>query len=287
MRRALGKGLTQFLESSDEPEVEPSTLAEAPVSQIVPNPRQPRREFDPDALQELATSIREHGIVQPLVVRPIGPNKFELIAGERRFRAAKLAGLKSVPIVQRAASAQTSLELALIENVQREDISAIECARAYRSLADEFGLTQDQIANKIGKTRGAVANVLRLLKLPQDIQDAIERGLLDEGHGRALLMVDSPGRQRALFERIVAEGLSVREVERLARGTAPSPAPAADRPSVPSDPNVDRLQRRLSEHFGARVELRAKGSGGRISIDFFSEDELDGILSKMGIRAES
>lgn len=279
MRRALGKGLAQLLGEEDE-----STSTEVSVTAIVANPRQPRRSFAEEPLNELAASIKEHGIVQPLVVRPVGQNKYELIAGERRLRAAKLAGLKKVPVVVRAASAQASLEVALIENVQREDINPMECALAYRLLIDEFGLTQDQVATKVGKSRVAVANNLRLLKLPEDIQEAIADGKISEGHARALLMVESPTRLRALFERTVAEGLSVREVERMARGEARTPSPGHENHKPEVDPDWEALSRRISEHFGAKIKLDRKSTGGRLSIEYFSDDELEGILEKMGIK---
>ena len=222
-------------------------------------------------------------MLQPLVVRPVGDDRYELIAGERRLRAAKLAGLKTVPVSVRTASAQASLEIALIENVQREDINPIECAQAYRMLAEEFGLNQDQVASKVGKSRAAVSNTLRLLKLPEDVQTAIREGRMTEGHARALLMVDSPVRQRALFERIVAEGLSVREAERLARGEARPPLAPKAAERIQEDPNVGMIQSRLSEHFGAKVKIDQGRNRGRISIEYFSEDELDGILEKIGL----
>ena len=279
MRRALGKGLSQLLGEEEE-----HSSSEVAVTAISTNPRQPRKAFAEDAMAELCASVKEHGIVQPLVVRPIGDNRYELIAGERRLRAAKMAGLKRVPVVVRTASSQVSLELALIENVQREDINPIECAMAYKLLADEFGLTQDQVANKVGKSRVGVSNTLRLLRLPEDIQESIASGVITEGHAKALLMVDSPTRLRALFEKTVAEGLSVREVERMARGEARSPHAGPDQSIQEPDADWDALARRISEHFGAKIRLDRKKSGGRLSIDYFSEDELEGILEKMGIR---
>lgn len=280
MRRALGKGLSQLL--GDDEDVQPSEVA---VSAITANPRQPRQFFDEEALRELSASIKEHGVLQPLVVRQTGDSKYELIAGERRLRAAKLAGLKQVPVILRSASAQVSLEIALIENVQRQDINPIECGLAYRRLSDEFGLTQDQIAAKVGKSRVAVANALRLLKLPEDVQTAIQEGKITEGHGRALLMVDSPARQRVLFELCLSEDVSVRELERLARGEPRTPkAPEAAKEVPQEDPDWTALKSRVSEHLGAMVQLARKGSGGRLVIDFYSDDELEGLLSKMGLK---
>lgn len=279
MRRALGKGLAQLLGEEEE-----SNSTEVSISAIVANPRQPRRTFASEPLAELSASIKEHGIVQPLIVRSVGDNKYELIAGERRLRAAKMAGLKAVPVVVRAASAQVSLELALIENVQREDINPMECAIAYKMLADEFGLTQEQVANRVGKSRAAVTNSLRLLKLPEDIQDALAEGKISEGHAKALLMIDSPAKLKALFERIIQEGLSVREVERMARGEARSPIAPNAKSQEPIDPDWESLTRKISEHFGAKIQLQRKNTGGKLSIEYFSEDELEGILEKMGIR---
>ena len=280
MRRALGKGLSQLLDDQCD-----STSNEVAVSSIVANPRQPRRLFDNDALEELAASIKEHGVLQPLVVRNLAPNRYELIAGERRLRAARLAGLKEVPVVVRTANAQKSLELALVENVQRRDINPIECAFAYKKLSDEFGLTQDQIAQKVGKSRVAVANAVRLLKLPEDVQQAIQEGHLSEGHARALLMVDSPMKLRTLFEATLRDGVSVRELERLARGEPRTPKGGPQHKGQPVlDPDWFSIQTRVSEHLGAKVQLDKKSSGGRLSVEFYSEDELEGLLEKMGLR---
>src|SRR5947199_5012387 len=190
MMRVLGKGLSQLIgEQAD------TTISEVLVDAIVPNQRQPRTYFKEEAVQELANSIREVGILQPLVVRPLSEGKYELIAGERRLRASKLAGLETVPVLVRAADDRTSLEMAIIENVQREDISPLESARAYRKLIDEFGLTQEQVAQKVSKSRVSVANTLRLLRLPAQIQQALESGDIQEGHARALLAFESEEEQ--------------------------------------------------------------------------------------------
>ncbi len=314
MRRALGKGLTQLLteegegldhERPDETPVEavtpgpsgppsgppaPATptgaVDQVPVSSIIANPRQPRGRFDEDALSELADSIREHGVIQPLVVRPLGEGRFELIAGERRLRAAQKAGLTRVPVVVRRADPRQSLEVALIENVQREDISPMECALAYRRLMEEFGASQEQVAIKVGKTRAAVANTLRLLKLPPEVQAAIDEGGLSEGHARALLMADGPVRQLRLFARVVREGLSVRETERLARGEAklpaPAPAPKAGSPPRKVEPELVALEDGLRELFGAPTTIERREVGGRLTIEFYSDDDLERILEVVG-----
>ncbi|HRJ26365.1 MAG TPA: ParB/RepB/Spo0J family partition protein [Fimbriimonadaceae bacterium] len=284
MRRALGKGLAALI--GEQSEGQPQELE---IKKIVPNARQPRTEFREEALEELAESIRSIGILQPLIVRPISEDKYELIAGERRFRAAQRAGLTSVPVVVRAADQQTSLELALIENIQREDISALECAAAYRRLADEFDLSQDQIAAKVGKSRSAVTNALRLLKLPDEIQEGLRAGKITEGHARALLMADSAILQVQLFRKVSSQGLSVRETERLARAEgqparASSPAkPAGVKPKPALDPNEQELQDALSTYFGSKVSIQKDAVGGRLSIEFYSDDDLQRILDILGI----
>ncbi len=282
MRRALGKGLSQLLGEQAE-----ETTNEIPVSSIRANTRQPRTQFDEEKLAELASSIREFGVLQPLIVRLIADDQYELIAGERRLRASKLAGLTHVPVVVRAASAQASLEIALIENVQREDITAMECAIAYKRLADEFDMTQDQVAQRVGKSRVAISNTLRLLKLPQRIQQAIFDEEITEGHARALLMVDSPVRQAALFEKIIKEGLSVREVERQARASdLPRPGgnkKSSEKARVHSDPNWNALEQGLSEYFGTPVQMSADKIGGKLTIAFYSDDDLQRVLDILGV----
>ncbi|MBA4293375.1 chromosome partitioning protein ParB [bacterium] len=282
MRRALGKGLSQLLGEQAE-----ESTNELPISSIRANTRQPRTQFDQEKLEELAVSIREFGVLQPLIVRPLSDDQFELIAGERRLRASKIAGLKTVPVVIRAASSQASLEIAIIENVQREDITAMECAVAYKRLIEEFDLSQEAVAQRVGKSRAAVANTLRLLKLPERIQRGILSEEITEGHARALLMVESPVRQAALFERIIKDGLSVREVERLARASD-NPRPAGPKSekskSTPhSDPNWNSLEQGLSEYFGTPVQLQSDKLGGKLSIAFYSDDDLQRILDILGI----
>lgn len=282
MRRALGKGLSQLLGEQAE-----ESTNELPISSIRANTRQPRTQFDQEKLEELAVSIREFGVLQPLIVRPLSDDQFELIAGERRLRASKIAGLKTVPVVIRAASSQASLEIAIIENVQREDITAMECAVAYKRLIEEFDLSQEAVAQRVGKSRASVANTLRLLKLPERIQRGILSEEITEGHARALLMVESPVRQAALFERIIKEGLSVREVERLARASDnPRPAgPKSEKSKTTphSDPNWNSLEQGLSEYFGTPVQLQSDKIGGKLSIAFYSDDDLQRILDILGI----
>lgn len=283
MRRALGKGLSQLL--SEQSEAAPTTL---PIGAISPNTRQPRTVFDEDALDDLAASIREYGVLQPLIVRPISEGQYELIAGERRLRASKKAGLTEVPVIVRAASAQVSLEIAIIENVQRADISPMESAWAYRKLADEFGMSQEQIADRVGKSRAAIANTLRLLKLPLPIQEALQDGALTEGHARALLMSDSPAKQMQLFER-AKQGMSVRDLERAARGDSSGPRLAGTKGRKPksaatNDPNLEELSRALGEFLGSPVRFESAEVGGRMVVDYYSDDDLQRILDVLGFR---
>lgn len=279
--------MAQMLSEATAPDPvadKPESLA---VGKIVPNPRQPRGRFDDEALGELAASIREFGVLQPLIVRPRGDGSYELIAGERRLRAAKAAGLREVPVIVRTATAQASLEIALVENVQRADISPVDCALAYRKLADEFGMNQEQIAARVGKSRVSVSNTMRLLKLPEDMLDAIAEDMMTEGHARAILMADSPARQRTVFDRVIDEGLSVREAERLARhGPRPPTGTKVPPPSKPvaSNPDWVALEQALSEHFGTVVKLSKSDKGGKVIVDFYSDDDLQRLLDLLGVR---
>lgn len=265
----------------------PENTSEVAITAIVPNPRQPRRHFDEGALEDLAASIKEHGIIQPLLVRPAGPGQYELIAGERRLRASKLAGLKVVPITVRSTTNEISLELALIENIQREDINAMECARAYRQLIDEFDLTQEQVAAKVGKSRVAITNTLRLLKLPARIQTAVNGGEISEAHARALLGFESDAHMLAVFDQVLEKGLTVKDVEQRAKSvTRPTKkgTSAKTAPLMESDPNNAALEEALSTFFGASTKIKKGEIGGELSIQFYSDDDLDRILDILGFR---
>lgn len=269
-RNSLGKGLTQLLGE----QFEGGAPSEVAVDAIAPNPRQPRTSFEDTALQELAASVKEYGVLNPLTVRPLSEGRYELIAGERRLRAAKLAGLQNVPVVIRAAADQASLELAMIENVQREDINAMEAARAYRRLMDEFGLNQEQVADKVGKARPTIANSLRLLKLPPKVQEMLHEGRLSEGHARALLAIPQPDGQMAMANAIVEKGLSVREVERATQPTQPKRRPRRSTP----DPNLTAIERSLSERLGAPVKILS----GRIEIAYYGDDDRQRVIEALG-----
>ncbi len=278
MRRALGKGLAQLL--GEQSDVQPSELE---LSQIVANAAQPRKHFDEDALDELAESIRTIGLLQPIIVRPISEDRYEIIAGERRFRAAKRAGLTVVPVVVRSADDDAVLQMALIENVQREDISPVECAWAYRELHDKFGFTQEQIAQQVSKSRVAISNTLRLLKLPDEMLEALSSGLITEGHARALLSCENERKMKELFFRIIDSGMTVREAEKAARATdKPLVAPAA-KITRSGDPNWIALEQTLSTHFGTPARLEKSAKGGKLAIDFYSDDDLQRILDLLGI----
>lgn len=276
MRRVRGRGLSQLI--AEEFVASPN---EAPISFIEPNPRQPRTIFNDEALSELADSIREHGILQPLVVRSLGGGHYELVAGERRLRAARIAGLAVVPISVVAAGSQDSLEIALIENLQREDIGPIERAGAYRQLINEFGLTQEQVAERLGKPRSTIANTLRIVRLPPRIVDAIASGLITEGHAKALLSYESPEQQLAMFDQIVGQGLNVRETERSTKKSS-----GGTRVSIrePLDANLEAIQDALAGQLGAPVKLDKDKSGGTITIRYFGDDDLDRILETIGVR---
>lgn len=253
------------------------TLAD--VDQIVPNQYQPRRDFSEEALKEMAESIRMHGIIQPLVVRRGDDGKLHLIAGERRLRASKLAGLKQVPIVIRKTSDKENLELALIENIQREDLNCVEVALSYFQLSEDFRLTQEEIAKKVGKDRVSVANHMRLLKLPETILDDLRKGALTFGHGRALLSVSDPVQRMEIRNRIIEKGLSVREAERLAAETLISGETPAD---APRDESKDAMKAelkdfsdRLGRALGTRVKTKGDKYRGSIVIDYFSKEDLE------------
>ncbi|MBI3442223.1 MAG: ParB/RepB/Spo0J family partition protein [Candidatus Sungbacteria bacterium] len=262
------------------------------LEKIEPNPFQPRREFNEEALQDLARSIREHGVLQPILVTkreidtPAGLEvRYQLIAGERRWRASKLAGLSQIPAIIRRGvpDDRVRLELAIIENVQREDLNAIERARAYKQLIDEFHLVQREIAVRIGKSREAVANVLRLLSLPAEVQTALNTGAVTEGHARAILMAgDDQLKQLQVYRDIMSDNMSVRAAEAHARQVGGKTLTPRKRPGYSvQDPELRDWQNRLQEQLGTKVQLQRMGERGKIVVEFFSEEELRGILSKM------
>ncbi len=254
---------------------------EIPIEKIANNPQQPRHHFDEGELKELADSIKEHGIIQPLIVSKIAPEQYELIAGERRLKAAVMAGLKMVPVIVRAGEGEREkLELALVENIQRKDLSVLEEARAYKKLIEEFDLTQEEIAEKVGKSRSAVANKIRLLSLPIEIQRALADGRLSEGHARPILALENPEKQRALFELILKENLTVREVEdRVREVTVASHKRKLG--AMPAYFEFKEKEEQIASVLGTKVKIKKSGKGGKIIIDFYSSKELEEIATKL------
>ena len=254
------------------------SIMEVPLDSISPNPHQPRDDFNEEGLQELANSIKEHGVLQPLVVSRKESGDYELIAGERRLEAAKIVGLEKVPVIVKKVNEQNKAELALIENIQRYDLNPIEEARAYKKLQDTFAMTQEEVALRAGKSRSAVSNALRLLNLPMEIQKALMTGIITEGHARSILSVSNAEKQRALFDLIVREGLTVRQVEDKVRDVAPG----ANKPKKRhADPNLIENERRLSEALGTKVHIRKSKTGGQIVIDYYSDEEFNSLLSNL------
>ena len=296
-RRGLGRGLSSLIPTTSAGSEEgfastsdaaPPGLRLIPLADIASNPRQPRQVISPETLAELAASIKEHGLIQPIVVtssRPGDPTPYLIIAGERRWRASRLAGLNDVPVVIKEASSQEMLELALVENVQRADLNPLEEANAYETLMEEFGLTQEQVAVRVGKSRTAVANIVRLLRLPELTKHALIEGQIHEGHARAILGLGNDNAAMTETTRLVIQrGLSVRQTEELVRrlnSPASPPAPAADTDEVEVSPETRALEDRLRETLGTKVDLFRTRKGGRIIIHFYSEEELAALYDKL------
>jgi ParB family chromosome partitioning protein len=277
----LGRGLGALIPSEVIAQ-SGSTLQEIPTGAIVPNRYQPRAHFDEEGLASLTASVRELGVLQPILVRRGPDNTFELIAGERRWRAAKRAGLPTIPALVREADDASSLEQALVENLHRQDLNALEEAAAYQQLIEDFQLTQEDVAQRVGRSRSAVANALRLFQLPPAVQRMVADGRLSAGHARALLMTPDRARQESLAERVVAEGLSVREVEQLAREIPPAEpdrgqARAPGEPGRVREPAVLELEELLSERLHTRVSVSLGAKRGRIVVDFADLDDLERI----------
>ena len=283
-RNALGRGLDALFSMDEVQTGGSSSISEVELTKIQVNPNQPRREFDPVALQELADSIREIGIIQPITLRKINDEEYQIIAGERRFRASQMAGLERVPSYIRTADDENVLEMALIENIQREDLNSVEIALTYQHLLDQYELTQERLSERVGKKRTTVANYLRLLKLPAPVQMGLKNKQIDMGHARALLSLDDPKLQVKLYEEIVAQGYSVRRVEELVKQLSQGEsivsngrkiAPKQQR--LPEEYNM--LKQQLSGFFNTRVQLTCSDQGkGKISIPFANEEELEHIM---------
>jgi ParB family transcriptional regulator, chromosome partitioning protein len=280
-RRGLGRGLAALIPQGSAP----SSLVRANLEAIEPNPHQPRTMFDQVALQELADSIRELGLIQPLIVQQLAqqddtqPARYQIIAGERRWRAAKLAGLVEVDIIVKEATPQETLELALVENIQRADLNPLEEAQAFRQLADEFGMTQERIAERVGRSRASVTNSMRLLRLPDEIKEGLATGKIQEGHAIVLLMLGTADEQTLAFRALVKRQLSVRQTEELVRRlhAATEPVPHENTRS----PETEALEQQLREALGTKVELYHSRKGGKVVIYFYSDEELDSIYERL------
>ncbi len=282
-KSGLGRGLSSLIPKKDEetdsqfPQgggvKEQGTIFEVPIALVHQNPRQPRKNFAENDLADLVSSVKKHGILQPLVVSVReNDGEYELIAGERRLRAAKEVGLEQVPIVVRTVNEQEKLELALIENIQRQDLNAVEEALAYKALIDEFNLTQEEVAREVGKSRSAVANTIRLLDLPNEIRKALQDSKISRSHARTLLAEPDSQKQKHLFEAILAGGVTVREVEARAGGKK--------RSNQAKDPNIVDHENRLQEKLGTRVEIQERDGRGKIIIEFYSREELGKLLDQ-------
>ena len=283
-RNALGRGLDSLISMDDTPARGSSAINDIDIDLISPNPDQPRTTFDNEALEELATSIRELGIIQPLSLRKTGPDSYQIIAGERRFRAARLAGLQSVPAYIRTANDSELTEMALIENIQREDLNAIEIALTFKKLIDQYNLTQERLSERIGKKRATIANFLRLLKLPAEVQLGLRDKRVDMGHARALLSVDDPTVQLRLYNEILKKGLSVRKVEELAKAYKEGRMADDDKTKRSSsrfaNKDFDILRDHISSRLNTPVTFTCDSSGrGKISFPFKNEDELTRLIA--------
>jgi ParB family chromosome partitioning protein len=280
----LGRGIDALIQQVDEDKVgDTGDVTTVDLRNIQPNPNQPRKDFDEDSLKELAESIRQQGIIQPIIVEKVF-DSYTIIAGERRFRAAKIAGLSEVPVIVRSFSEEEKLEIALIENVQREDLNPIEEAYAYKELMERNNLSQESLAQKIGKKRSTVANAVRLLKLPEDMQESIVSGELSAGHARAILSLVNPADQRILYNRIVMDALSVREAERQAAGfnrgiRSSEKQKQRDKTDLPKiqSPEVQEIEQRFLDVLGTKVTLKGNLQRGKIEISYYSKEDLERI----------
>lgn len=271
MKKALGKGLDALI-----PKVEDS-LIEVEIERILPGEAQPRLGFNEDSLRELAQSIKEKGIIQPIVLTRVGDGTFRIIAGERRWRAAKLAGLEKVPAIVKDVSPREAVEIALIENIQREDLDPVETARAFEKLINEFSLTQEELSQRVGKDRATIANYLRVLRLPEEIKNYLREGLITLGHAKAILSIDNEEKQLELCKLIIKKSLSVRQTEELARKFL------QEREKKPKKeiPEIVELEDRLTSELGTKVKIQHKGKKGKLEIYYNSLEQLEGILDRI------
>lgn len=289
-KRAMGRGLGAILSSESKISINSATdegadqlvgnIVEVPIDDIFPNPNQPRTYFDEKALTDLAQSIKNLGVIQPITLRKEG-NKFEIISGERRYRASKIAELKSIPAYIRLVNDQELLEMALVENIQREDLDAIEVALTYQRLLEEIGMTQENLSQRVGKERSTITNSIRLLKLNPDMQKAIRSGMISAGHGRAILGLEESALQQELFEKILVEGLNVRQAELVAQQLKKGSSLNSEKPKKELSNEYKKAQKKLADLLESKVEIKtsANGKKGKIILDFKNQEELERILS--------
>ncbi len=278
-RKALGKGISALIPEREEKDSQ-NKIIYVQTDQIKPNPFQPREDFDPENMEDLIQSIKEKGVIQPILVRHSG-EQYELIAGERRLRAAMSLDIKEIPVIIKDVEDRDSLELALIENIQRQDLNPIEEARAYQYLIDKFGLTQEKLSEVLGKARASVANILRILKLPQEIQDEIKKGRISFAHGRALLELEDINQQRHLAQEIISNSLSVRELESLLKDRRKKTSKPRQKPPAATEPYLLALEEALQQFLATKVRVVKKKKRGHILIEFYSQEDLERIVEKL------
>lgn len=282
VKRGLGKGLDALFDRAETDKTENKDLTEIRINMIEPNREQPRQDFDEDALRALSESIEKHGLIQPIVVMPQDNGFYKIIAGERRWRACKMAGLKEIPAVVRTYEKQKAAEVALLENLQREDLNPIEEAFGYKNLMDEFSMTQDEVAEAVGKSRPAIANAIRLLTLSDNIIKMVREGLISSGHARALLSVETETGRQQLAEKIIEEQLSVRKTEQLASENKKKATTKIIKKAA--SPEILDIEKTLSEKIGSKVKISNGAKKGKIEIEYYGNDDLNRILEKIGIK---
>ena len=281
IKRGLGRGLDALYDNTEAAEAEQKDLIELRISMIEPNHDQPRKDFDEDALITLSNSIAEHGIIQPIIVSPSENGFYKIIAGERRWRAAKMAGLREIPAIVRTYEKQKAAEVAMLENLQREDLNPIEEAEGYKNLMENFGLTQESLSRSLGKSRSAIANSVRILSLPQNIIDMVRNGLISEGHARTLLSIEDDAEKQRLAEEIINGKLSVRDTEKIA-GEKKTAKKIADKKEI--SPEIKEMEKRLSDNFGSKVKIITGRKKGKIEIEYYGNDDFTRIMEKLGLK---
>jgi ParB family chromosome partitioning protein len=276
--KGLGRGLKALIPTTPEGAAEDAEIVELPLERITPSRYQARQDFDEDSIRELASSIKEHGVMQPVVVRPVGEDLYELVVGERRWRACRQAGLETIPAVIRRVDDRTSGEMMLVENIQREDLNPVEEALAYRRLIEEFHLTQEEVASRVGKSRSFIANSLRLLQLPEGVRSLLGQGKLSVGHGKVLLGIPDPAGQERLAREIVEKGLTVREAEKAVQRLLKEGGSRQKAREKEKDVELAAVEDRLRERLGTKVRIRPGRRGGRIEIEYYGRDDLERLL---------